>query len=162
MSGFFTGILKICLLLSAPVARVSGQDVNEERIDQSLPFNKSLLIYTEASQNLENVTRTIADLNEAIKETTKLKNEVVKSFFHQIYVQVSCEYFDLRIFLIINEKSDDFSLLQAVSVWLSWMMANSLCEGGLNMTEADSLWRQSRYRGGTTGPLEISRHFEGK
>ena len=75
MSGFFTGILKICLLLSAPVA-VSGQDINEERIDQSVPFNRSLLIYNEASQNLENVTRTIADLEEAIKETTKLKNEV--------------------------------------------------------------------------------------
>ena len=75
MSGFFTGILEICLLLSAPV---SGQDVNEERIDQSLPFNKSLLLYTEASQNLRNVTGTIADLNEAIKETTKLKNEVKK------------------------------------------------------------------------------------
>ena len=66
----------MCLLLSAPVAAVSGQDVNEERIDQWLPFNRSLLIYTEASQNLENVTRTMADLNEAIKETTKLKNEV--------------------------------------------------------------------------------------
>ena len=76
MSGFFTGILKICLLLSVPV---SGQDVNEERIDQSLPFNKSLLIYNEASENLENATRTIADLNEAMKETTKLKNEVNSS-----------------------------------------------------------------------------------
>ena len=76
MSGFFTGILKICLLLSVPA---SGQDVNGERIDQSLPFNKSLLIYNEASENLENATRTIADLNEAMKETTKLKNEVNSS-----------------------------------------------------------------------------------
>ena len=77
MSGFFIGILKIYLLLSVPV---SGQDLNEERIDQELPFNKSLIIYNEASQNLQNVTRTIADLNEAIEETTKLKNEVKKVF----------------------------------------------------------------------------------
>ena len=77
MSGFFTGILKISLLLSVPI---SGKDVNEERIDQPLPFNESLLIYNEASKNLKNVSKTIADLNEAIKETTKLKNEVKKFF----------------------------------------------------------------------------------
>merc|ERR1712062_487253 len=74
MSGFFTGILKISLLLSVPI---SGKDVNEERIDQPLPFNESLLIYNEASENLKNVSKTIADLNEAIKETNKLKNEAV-------------------------------------------------------------------------------------
>ena len=84
MSGFFTGILNICLLVSVPV---SGQDVNEERIDQSLPFNKSLLIYNEASENLENAIRTIADLNEAMKETTKLKNEVnTKLFFVKVFI----------------------------------------------------------------------------
>ena len=84
MSGFFTGILNICLLVSVPV---SGQDVNEERIDQSLPFNKSLLIYNEASENLENAIRTIADLNEAMKETTKLKNEVnTKQFFVKVFI----------------------------------------------------------------------------
>merc|ERR1719367_2597870 len=31
-----------------------------------------------------------------------------------------------------------------VSVWISWLMANSLCHGDLNMTSADNLWRHSR------------------
>merc|ERR1712218_529634 len=33
---------------------------------------------------------------------------------------------------------------QAVSRWVSWLMANSLCHGDLNMTGADNLWRHSR------------------
>ena len=105
MSGFFTGILKICLLVSAPVALVSGQDVEEERIDQWLPFNKSLLIYTEASQNLENVTGTIAGLNEAIKETTKLKNEVKKFFIKYQTSKVS------------ESKSENKSAVCSVLPW---------------------------------------------
>merc|ERR1712073_203357 len=31
---------------------------------------------------------------------------------------------------------------QAVSRWVSWLMANSLCHGDLNMTGADNLWRK--------------------
>ena len=158
MSGFFTGILEICLLLSAPV---SGQDVNEERIDQSLPFNKSLLLYTEASQNLRNVTGTIADLNEAIKETTKLKNEV-KKFSTKVLdikrnvwakeIMIKSKLNLSAVMWVVSSWRYSWLLMrgltspnwQAVSVWLSWMMANSLCEGGLNMTGAESLWRQSR------------------
>ena len=121
MNSYLYRILNIILLLSAPVA---GDELKEP-----VSFNRSLILYNEATENLDNVTQTISDLNANLEENTKLKNEV---FFHNLA--------NMKTGFITGTNT-----LQAVAVWVSWMLANSLCEGDLNMTGADTLWRQSRY-----------------
>ena len=50
----------------------------------------------------------------------------------------------MRSEIIRRHRRDNEMLIQAVSVWVSWLLANSLCHGDLNMTGADTLWRHSR------------------
>ena len=121
--GLLGGILRLILLLSA-CARVFGDQVNEDSSEPALSYNKSLILYTEATENLKNVTGIISELNEDIEDNIKLKNEV------------KCYR--------IQKLSHVWHDVQAVSVWVSWLMANSLCHGDLNMTGADTLWQQSR------------------
>ena len=124
--GLLGGILRLILLLSA-CARVFGDQVNEDSSEPALSYNKSLILYTEATENLKNVTGIISELNEDIEDNIKLKNEV-KCYRIQKLSHVWQVWHDV----------------QAVSVWVSWLMANSLCHGDLNMTGADTLWQQSR------------------
>ena len=124
--GLLGGILRLILLLSA-CARVFGDQVNEDSSEPAVSYNKSLILYTEATENLKNVTGIISELNEDIEDNIKLKNEV-KCYRIQKLSQVWQVWHDV----------------QAVSVWVSWLMANSLCHGDLNMTGADTLWQQSR------------------
>ena len=124
--GLLGGILRLILLLSA-CARVFGDQVNEDSSEPAVSYNKSLILYTEATENLKNVTGIISELNEDIEDNIKLKNEV-KCYRIQKLSHVWQVWHDV----------------QAVSVWVSWLMANSLCHGDLNMTGADTLWQQSR------------------
>ena len=119
---FLCAILKITLLLSTS-SRVSTDDLSEHSEDTPSSFNKTLILYNEATDNLNNLTGSISELTEEIEDTIKLKNEV------------ECQ---------VCGKMTYRPFLEAVSVWLSWMMANSLCDGDLNMTAADTLWKQSR------------------
>lgn len=124
--GLLGGILRLILLLSA-CARVFGDQDIEDSSEPALSYNKSLILYTEATENLKNVTGIISELNEDIEDNIKLKNEV-KCYRIQKLSHVWQVWHDV----------------QAVSVWVSWLMANSLCHGDLNMTGADTLWQQSR------------------
>ena len=124
--GLLGGILRLILLLSA-CARVFGDQDIEDSSEPAVSYNKSLILYTEATENLKNVTGIISELNEDIEDNIKLKNEV-KCYRIQKLSHVWQVWHDV----------------QAVSVWVSWLMANSLCHGDLNMTGADTLWHQSR------------------
>ena len=124
--GLLGGILRLILLLSA-CARVFGDQDIEDSSEPAVSYNKSLILYTEATENLKNVTGIISELNEDIEDNIKLKNEV-KCYRIQKLSHVWQVWHDV----------------QAVSVWVSWLMANSLCHGDLNMTGADTLWQQSR------------------
>ena len=86
-------------------------------------YNESLRLVAEAREDMNNVTRTINLISEDIARSVERQNEV--RVYHQPHLGLT----------------DD---VQAVSVWVSWLMANSLCHGDLNMTGADILWRHSR------------------
>ena len=73
--GLLGGILRLILLLSA-CARVFGDQDIEDSSEPALSYNKSLILYTEATENLKNVTGIISELNEDIEDNIKLKNEV--------------------------------------------------------------------------------------
>ena len=73
--GLLGGILRLILLLSA-CAWVFGDQVNEDSSEPAVSYNKSLILYTEATENLKNVTGIISELNEDIEDNIKLKNEV--------------------------------------------------------------------------------------
>ena len=105
-------------------------------------YNESLRLVTEARADLENITRAITLISEDIARNAERQNEVR-------------DY---------QETRDNEMLIQAVSVWVSWLLANSLCHGDLNMTGADTLWRHSRshnkqrlYRGFSHGTGQMAK-----
>ena len=88
-------------------------------------YNESLRLVTEAREDVNNVTRTINLVSEDMARSVERQNEV-------------SDYLETH-----EGLTGDVHIVQAVSVWVSWLMANSLCHGDLNMTGADSLWRHS-------------------
>ena len=82
--------------------------------------------------------------NEAKKDVHEIK-EGIKKTVSEIDKDVEIQNKVIQPFQYICRSLKNQKLLQKVSVWISWLMANSLCHGDLNMTGADNLWRHSRY-----------------